>query len=243
VISAYAALRPEHVPVWNAASLSVALTLMILYRLVRRWIAGKRRKQKVKGLTIGVDIDGVLANQIHGLVPRVRARLGIDLEYEDVIEWRLPLGKSNIAREIEEAFDDSDYISTMPVHTGARDLVDSLYENNVVTLITARPESTKAATQQWLQNHGFSYDQLVNVKEQKKSLYRSAVLVDDYLGNVEEYLRNTSGIAILVEQPWNRTGREHLDEWALAGRLHVVTRLVDIPMIVDGIRKRSAPVS
>lgn len=218
----------------NASAVVLALGLMIAYRMVRRRMVSRQRELKKAGLVVGVDVDGVLANQIEGIVPRVRARLGIQLSYDDVTEWRLRLGDSDIAKEIGLAFGDSDYVLGMPVHSGARELIDALYRSNRITLLTARPKDAKAWTLQWLDNHGFTFDELVNVTEEKKSFYRSDVLIDDYVGNIKEYLTNTSGTAILVSQPWNTRGSEELQDWILKRRLYVVKGLQEATGIVLG---------
>jgi len=210
---------------------------MISYRVTRRHLASRRREKKRAGLVIGIDLDGVLANQIHGIIPRVRERLGVHLSYEDVDKWRLPLGESDIAKEIEIAFGDSDYVLGMPVHSGAREFVDKLCVNNKVVILTARPSRTNPWTYQWLYNHGFTFDELVNVKEESKSTYRSDVLIDDYIGNAEEYLSNTCGRAILVDQPWNRKERGKLQQWIDAGRLYVVKDIRDGSEIVERLRR------
>jgi 5'(3')-deoxyribonucleotidase len=211
---------------------------MITYRTVRRRLVKRRQKIKDGGLTVGVDVDGVLANQIQGMLPKIRMRLGIQLCYEDVTEWRLPLGESNIAREIETAFDDSDYVIGMPVHSGARAFVDEIYSNNRIVMLTARPPQTRVWTLQWLQNHGFSFDELVNVKEEKKSFYRSDVLIDDYIGNITEYLKNTRGTAVLVDQPWNRRARDELHDWIAQLRLHIITDVSEATRIVAEVRRQ-----
>lgn len=234
---AIASSSKQWVPWLNAAGIFVALGFMIAYRLVRRRIVAQRHKSKAAGLTIGVDVDGVLANQIEGILPRVRARLGIQLRYEDVTQWRLPLGESDIAKEIEIAFDDSDYVLGMPVHPGARELVDDLYGDNSITLITARPPQTRSWTLQWLHNHGFTFDALVNVKDEKKSFYRPDILIDDYIGNVKEYLTNTTGTAILVNQPWNNSGRDEMQEWVAQLRLYIVMNIREALAIVVKLRK------
>src|SRR5687767_5151291 len=73
-----------------------------------------------------------------------------------------------------------------------------------------------------------------NVKEQKKSLYATDVLVDDYLRNLREYLRNTSGLALLIDQPWNRDRDEEIHTWIKEHRLQVLLSLVEVPPIVEG---------
>jgi hypothetical protein len=58
------------------------------------------------------------------------------------------------------------------------------------------------------------------------------VLVDDYLGNIREYLAKTNGIAILVDQPWNRDRRD-LQKYIKDGRLTVVSDLAEVPSIIE----------
>ena len=100
---AYSWLSPQFGPWVDSSAIVAALALMLEYRVMRRKLVRKRAERKDAGLVVGIDVDGVLANQIHGVVQRVRARLGIFLRYEDVTEWRLPLGESDIAREIAMA--------------------------------------------------------------------------------------------------------------------------------------------
>jgi hypothetical protein len=157
--------------------------------------------------------------------------------WENCDPSQLRIGETDIAKEIELAFEDSEYTLGMPVHPGPRDLVDSLYANNTVTLLTARPPHTVAWTNKWLESNGFSFDGLVNVKEQKKSLFRSDVLIDDYIGTVREYLTETVGIAILVDQPWNRGEREDLQSWIVAGRLYIVEVVRGAGAVIDDIRR------
>ncbi len=221
----------------NGLTILVALSLMMAYRLTRRRLAERRHEKKDAGLKIGIDIDGVLANQIHGILPRIQARLGMSLRYEDVTDWRLPLGGSDIAKEIGLALEDEGYVMGMRVHDGAREIVDELYGEHRIVVMTARPPEARAWTSQWLQNHGFTFDELVNVKEQNKSLYRTDVLIDDYVGNIKEYLRNAKGTAILVDQPWNRREREELKEWTAGKRLQMVRSIREVPSIINELRR------
>lgn len=222
----------------NGFTVVLALGIMLAYRVTRRKLAKRRAEDKDAGLVIGIDVDGVLANQIHGIQPRVRARLGMELRYEDITDWRLPLGNSDIAKEIGIALEDPEYVVGMPVHDGAREVVDGLYTRNRIVMITGRPPETRAWTSQWLQNHGFTLDDVVNIKERNKSFYRTDVLVDDYIENIREYLMNTNGTAILVDQPWNRRDRRELDEWVRTERLHVVETIREVPAIIAELRAR-----
>jgi restriction endonuclease S subunit len=53
------------------------------------------------------------------------------------------------------------------------------------------------------------------------------VLIDDFTGNIFDFLTNTKGVGVLVEQPWNRE-RDALDTFAKAGRLFIVSNLLEL---------------
>lgn len=215
-----------------------ALFIMITYR-VTRYMAKKRdrKKRKESGLLVGIDIDGVLANQIYGIIPRVLIRLGISLSYEDVVEWELPLGESDIASEIFLALEDKNYVLGMPVHDGAQEGVDKLFSMNKVMIITGRPPSTRQFTEQWLLNNGFSYDELVHAKEGNKSSHRPDVLIDDFIGNIREYLENSNGKAILIDQPWNRE-RNGLHNFIEEKQLFIVNNILEAVPIIELLRQK-----
>jgi hypothetical protein len=46
---------------------------------------------------------GLLADQITGVLPRIKQKYDVALSYADVTEWELPIKSSNIAIEIVEA--------------------------------------------------------------------------------------------------------------------------------------------
>jgi len=223
----------------NWIAVCAAIVLMMLYRFVRRQLRNRSAALKERGLKIGFDVDGVLADQITGVIPRIKRRLGIELEYDDVTDWRLPLGDTDIATEIVSAMADPDYILNMPIHSGAKDVLDQLYKVHHIKVITARPPDAKDWTQAWIDRHALSVDSLSSVKEKEKSLFATDVLVDDYIGNIQEYLTATNGVAILVDQPWNRS-RTDLAHFIDEKRLHVVRSLNEVPALVALIQTEQA---
>jgi 5'(3')-deoxyribonucleotidase len=197
----------------NLGTLVAVLGLMLLYRLRRSNLRNEQDSRKAQGLRIGVDIDGVLANQIAGILPRIRARYGVDLSYDDITDWQLPIGtNSDVKVEIENAMSDPDYILRMPLHADAARFMETLFDGNRLYVVTARPLEAKADTEAWLGKCKFRFDGLINLKEKAKSMFQTDVLVDDYVGNVDEYLSNSSGIAVLVSQPWNQD-HTFLTQW------------------------------
>jgi uncharacterized HAD superfamily protein len=184
--------------------------------------------------SVGVDLDGVLANQVVGVLPRIAEEYGVELDYEDVDDWRLPIvptnGRepTNIADEIVAAQQDHDYVVSMPVHAGAREMLDELRERFRVVVLTARGGDALGWSIEWLQGNELPFDKIAGSIEAQKSLHGVDALVDDYLGNVREFMDETTGPSVLVDQPWNRVGRERLAPYIRADRLMVVTRLEDV---------------
>jgi len=185
---------------------------------------------------VGVDIDGVLANQIHGVLPRIKERWGVELTYEDVTHFRLPIADTDIAVEIIDAMTSPDYLLGMPVHVGAHELLNWLAGRHKVKLITARPTSALETTRKWLEINGLRYDELVPATEALKSQHGADVLLDDYTGNISEFLERSDGYAILLSQPWNQALAD-LDQWLATKRLYVAKDLLDAR---DVIAQRAA---
>lgn len=221
----------------NYFAVGAAFALMLTYRSVRRILSRKKQERKESGLRIGIDVDGVLANQINGVIPRIKRRLGVDIAYEDVTAWRLPISTSDIAEEIRIAMLDNDYILSMPCHIGAKAVMTSMSQDNQIKIITARPPSGEEATRVWLESHGIPYDSISSIKEREKSFLATDVLVDDYIGNIIEYLSSTNGTGILVDQPWNRE-RNSVHEYIRSKRLYIVQTLLEIDGLIRKLREQ-----
>lgn len=177
---------------------------------------------------VGVDLDGVLGNQVAGVLRRVKQRLGIDLDYEHVVHWDLPLGDTSFVPEIASAMKDPDYIRDMPVHDGAREMLAALHERYSVKVITVRPRESIHLTTQWLATNALLYDELVPAKEALKSRHGADALIDDYPRNLAEFLGRPTGVGVLVDQPWNQDVTD-LRPWLEGTRLIRVSNLLDIP--------------
>jgi uncharacterized HAD superfamily protein len=223
----------------NLVTLALVLGVMIGYRLYRAWYRDDERARKSAGLVIGIDVDGVLADQIRDVLPRIKARHGVALTRADIIDWRLPIASTDIAQEIELAQQDRRYVLRMRSHDGARRLLRFLYKHNRVLVVTARSDASRDWTREWLNKNWLRYDDLETSGEAKKSAHGITVLIDDYLGNILEFLQNTNGVAVLVDQPWNQQ-RDALQPFMRSGRVVVVRTLREVESrwseIVDAVR-------
>jgi 5'(3')-deoxyribonucleotidase len=227
------ALRESSLPLLNKLTLTVVLCAMIGYRYDRSVIRRHARLTKSKGLRVGIDVDGVLGDQITGVLPRIKRKYGVELGYSDIVDWKLPIKDSDIAREIEDAHSDGAYVLGMPIHPYAREAVEVIGKRNTIVIITARLASSDAMTRQWLAERRIIFDEYVNSRENGKGVHRLDVLIDDYPGNISAFLSNGGRLAILMEQPWN----EDRSELAVFGeRLRVVRGWREVPPIIEELR-------
>ncbi|SRR6266540_3164314 len=191
--------------------------------------------------SLGVDLDGVLANQVIGVLPRVESIYGVVLTYNEIVDWRLPIEgnglSSDIAKEIVAAQADREYVLSMPVHEGAREMLDELRGEFRIVVLTARSGDALEWSAEWLDQNDLPFDELTGSKEAMKSDHGVDALVDDFLGNVEDFLQKATGPCVLVDQPWNRNGRDELSEYVAAKRLATVTSLRDVPSALAQLRQ------
>lgn len=226
----------------NILTLTSVLLFVVSYRLERHRMVNRKVTRKRRGLRVGIDVDGVLGNQITGVLPRIEREYGIPLTYSDITEWHYSFGPSDITREILKAQKDRHYLLDMPVHPGARQMLAALYPNHPIDMTTARPAEIRDATESWLHRKRLYYDDLHTTEEAKKSGSGVDILVDDRAENLVEYLQNSNGHGILVRQPWNQDGEELLP-WLEEGRASTVDTLSEIPAIVESValRRRVSP--
>lgn len=228
----YRLLRPH--PALNVLVLCAVMVTTLMYRMGwRKVFRDALMEMLALNRTVGIDIDGVLGDQIAGVQQRMLSRWGVGFDYEDIDMWDKPLagGATDVKREIESALHDCDYVLAMPLHPGAKEALAQLRKAGLsVVIVTARPASCEELTMRWLSQQGLQYDEIVHVDPGRKNLDYLDYLVDDYPGNVLPFLLHTGRPAFLVDHPWNRSAQEgSLREWIESGQLQVVSSVSSVP--------------
>lgn len=213
----------------NRLFISATLLFTFGYRIVRAKL-GKRNG------TIAVDVDGVLANQISGILPLIKQMHGVDLRYDDVTDWRLKIADTSIDKIIVNKLEERSYVLSMPLHVGAKKALDLLIRRRYIAIATARPPASDKWTQEWLSKHVISYDRFYNLKEGGKhnATEDFDVLIDDHIGNIEAFLEGHSGKAVLFSQPWNQN-RHNLISFIDEGRLKIAREWAEVPGLINGL--------
>ncbi|MCO6046159.1 hypothetical protein NG895_19845 [Aeoliella sp. ICT_H6.2] len=215
----------------NVVFIVIAIGITIGYRLTRMWATHRPK-------WLAIDVDGVLANQIQNLLPIIKDKHDVELAHEDVKEWDLKVGDTDIAEIIRAEQQHKKYVQTMPVIAQASASVNALISKYKVVIVTARAPVSDSWTKRWLQDNDIPFDDYVNIKEgSKQNIDIDAwILIDDYLGNVEQYLDRSDGKAILFSQPWNQD-RAHLQNYVDERRLFVASDWNQVRSLIAEIEK------
>lgn len=194
---------------------------------------------------IGVDVDGVLADHVTALIPRVRAKYGIELRWEEATQWRLPLGDSDIGVEFVEAMTDLEWVAGIPAYPDAAGAIRELASLAEVVIVTARPRTAADTTINWLNRHGLPFDEFVCGHRVDKNRQGLDLLIDDYLGNIVGFLAAPADISagggtgvedrmgVLLDRPWNREGRDELLSAGGPDRFRVVRALREVTALLQ----------
>lgn len=178
----------------------------------------------MRTITIAVDVDGVLAEQVIPVLQRIREKYGISLSKEQITEWDYPIGDTDIKTEIELAEMEEDFVKSMLPIEGCREALNQLVRSFLVVVATSRPPVTDNWTREWLNANGIKYHRLINTHLEGKSLPEVQILIDDYEGNIQEFVTSGSDSrqAILFSQPWN-TNHRSLTPFIAAKQVYIAT--------------------
>lgn len=191
---------------------------MFSFRLLREW-RGLRWRGRT---TLAVDMDGVLVEQVVPVLEKLNQEMGLNLQKSDITHWEYPFEGTNIKIEIERAEQSEEFVRQMPLMKGAVEAMQALIRKFDVIIATSREARTNSWSLDWLDKHGIPHKRLVNTCLQGKSLPDADLLIDDYIGNIEEFIRDgpERRQAILFAQPWNEDRRK-ISDLVASGRVKI----------------------
>lgn len=162
---------------------------------------------------IGLDVDGVLYNFVHGVQYMWSQRY----ELPDREDIALDLSRYDLGMPREDwdwacSKPQSDYLYRHAhLYSGAIEFVYDLAELGDVVLLTARPTSASKVTLQWVtytfdhEDKPFPFSEVHILGDGRaKSEIPCDVYIDDRLDNIFELWQNTKAKLILLDRPWNR---------------------------------------
>lgn len=215
----------------NQVFIGLTIVLTITYRMFRA--KSSRRK-----CTIAVDVDGVLANQINGVLPIIKRKENIQLEYKDISSWDKKINDTSIDKIIKEEVKKKQYVLSMPLHHCANKVIRHLIKKYRIVIASARPANSSLWTKIWLWKNKIRYDEYYNLKEGEKqnASEKIDILIDDYIGNIKAFLEKQDGKAILFSQPWNQD-HSSIEEFIKNGKLVIVNNWKEVQQKINELLK------
>jgi 5'(3')-deoxyribonucleotidase len=172
--------------------------------------------------TIAVDMDGVIVEQVIPVLEKLKREMNVDLKKCDITDWEYPIKGTNIKIEIERAEREEEFVRQMLPMEDAMEAIKILSRKFDIVIATSRESSTDSWSRNWLKSQGIPYKKLVNTRSQGKALLSVDLLIDDYIGNIEDFIRNgtLTRQAILFAQPWNHDTRR-INDLVASGRVRI----------------------
>lgn len=185
-------------------------------------------------MIVGLDIDGVLGDQVPHLLRRLRDKNIVRVQHrkKHIRSWAEPLGDTDFLSEITTALkEDPEWIKTMPLVAGARAGVQHLVQLGArIIIVTGRPPEADPATKEWLTSKNIPFHDYINTSARGKKDLFVGFLIDDRPENLIDFVNSTEGIGVLLTQPWNKAflPKERTHE----ARIRRVGSWTDVPTLI-----------
>lgn len=157
-------------------------------------------------MRIAIDIDSTLHHYWDVLSDAAKRRFGIDLPYDEQLDWGLTrLKPKQLEVCIAETHCDAVIARGRP-YEGAVEVVRRWHDaGHFIQITSHRDEACQQATAAWLHEIGLPYDELYCSFDKVSRCQQIAidVLIDDSPVNIQRAM--DAGIAVAtISHPWNR---------------------------------------
>ena len=151
---------------------------------------------------IGVDIDGVIADQVTGVLPLINKKLGTTYSFKDwnSYDWMTDttgLSTAGVLQFMEVSWDQE---TIPPMEENITETLAEIRNMGSLIIISKRTFKSHAKVVETLQRWGIKYDAICLLEgSEEKQDYPLDVLIDDY--PKEGY---SDMPLIVIDQPWNQ---------------------------------------
>ncbi|MDD4094452.1 MAG: hypothetical protein PHF94_07550 [Methanothrix sp.] len=162
-------------------------------------------------MKIGIDIDGVLADQVSAVLKEIEKDYGRRYSKSDITRAHWSFDGIEIWTEISRLLSDPEYVMRVPTIEGARHAVKQLARHDLM-VVTARRPHTEDATRRWLKANFPCLKQYHHARTGTKHSIPCDLLIDDLDLNIVEFVKsdeNRRGVLFL--HPWSLNDTNILD--------------------------------
>ena len=155
---------------------------------------------------IGIDIDSTLHHYWEQLREVVRRRHGIDMPYEDQVDWHVRTLPQEVLFECVMETHTEEFVLAAEPYEGAVETVRRWHEQGHFIHITShRPVEAHDHTARWLDQIGLPHDELYCSWDKISRCVEIGIdiLIDDSPVNLRR-AADAGLTAATIEHPWNR---------------------------------------
>ena len=164
-------------------------------------------------MRIAIDIDSTLHHYWDLLSHAARRRFGIDLPYAEQVDWGIErLRPEQLAVCVADTHSDEQIAAAVPYDGAVEAIARWHRDSHFIHVTSHRAERTRDATDRWLRETGFEFDEL-HCSDDKISRCAELgidLLIDDSPVNLRAALDRGIRAATLTH-PWNRDVCEEED--------------------------------
>lgn len=152
-------------------------------------------------MIIGIDFDDCLADLVSSWLHIYKLRSKHDLTKEELSDWDISLFvQPEFKKEIYTYIERPSIYNSVKEILGAKWAYNYLVDaGNDVLIITHSTLGCAGRKYEWLIDNGFDVPHDNYIECKRKELIDVDILIDDRFENV----RDTKGLGILINQPWN----------------------------------------
>lgn len=154
---------------------------------------------------IAVDIDNVLADTDDVVRRLIRDLFDVHSTRDEITTWEYSSSLPITAEQERQVFNTlhREYLSSIPDVPGAIAGMSHLRTLAPIWIITARPEWSRSATEDWLTSFGFVYDTLLFSASKSNIAVPAIFFIDDNPETANQLIAKSKRI-FLMDRPWNR---------------------------------------
>lgn len=188
----------------------------------------------MKKWTIGIDVDGVLRDNLQIMVDLYNKEFDCNMTINDVLDFRtevtFPTIESATGKTASEWFfqDHSNeiFLNAKPFPNVKEDIKRLSEYANIIIITYQKSILNKKQTLDWLENNGIEYDGIVFIKNKTK-------LICDYLidDNDWNFIRSNAKHGILINAPYNKD--KSVDDILKSSNCESITRYPDFHSFVE----------
>ncbi len=179
-----------------------------------------------RGLRLGIDLDGVVADFNAGWIARYNDQFGADLLPDHVDVWDAPTTLTHFThmgefwRWARTSGEGASIFRVLEPYSGALEALERLAERHRIVIVTTKPHFAVHDTYEWLAEHRVPTTEVHIVDD--KSTVDCDVYLDDADHNLEALRRaHPDALVCRFVRPWNgpHDGVVDVDGWQTFERI------------------------